>query len=53
VIGIELGSVFSRLGSQVTCIEFLGGIVGGIVLRWHCWYDSVYDSRASIITNAF
>jgi len=28
VIGIELGSVWSRLGSQVTLIEFLGNIGG-------------------------
>ena len=29
VIGLELGSVWSRLGADVTCIEFLGSI-GGI-----------------------
>jgi dihydrolipoamide dehydrogenase len=28
VIGIELGSVWARLGSQVTCIEFLANIGG-------------------------
>lgn len=28
VIGVELGSVWSRLGSQVTLIEFLGNIGG-------------------------
>lgn len=29
VIGLELGSVWSRLGSKVTAIEFLGN-VGGV-----------------------
>ncbi len=29
VIGLELGSVWSRLGSKVTAVEFLGNI-GGI-----------------------
>ena len=29
VIGLELGSVWSRLGSKVTAVEFLGN-VGGI-----------------------
>merc|ERR1712066_1089948 len=33
VIGVELGSVWSRLGSEVTAIEFLGH-VGGMVLIW-------------------
>ncbi|XP_067928461.1 dihydrolipoyl dehydrogenase, mitochondrial-like [Watersipora subatra] len=28
VIGLELGSVWSRLGSSVTCVEFLGHIGG-------------------------
>lgn len=28
VIGVELGSVWSRLGAEVTCIEFLGNIGG-------------------------
>jgi dihydrolipoamide dehydrogenase len=28
VIGLELGSVWSRLGSEVTVVEFLGGIGG-------------------------
>ena len=28
VIGLELGSVWSRLGAQVTVVEFLGGIGG-------------------------
>lgn len=28
VIGVELGSVWSRLGSQVTCVEFLANIGG-------------------------
>ena len=28
VIGLELGSVWSRLGSQVTCVEFLSTIGG-------------------------
>ena len=28
VIGVELGSVWSRLGSQVTLVEFLGNIGG-------------------------
>ena len=28
VIGLELGSVWSRLGAEVTVIEFLGGIGG-------------------------
>lgn len=28
VIGLELGSVWSRLGSQVTVVEFLGHIGG-------------------------
>ncbi|XP_049866529.1 dihydrolipoyl dehydrogenase [Pectinophora gossypiella] len=28
VIGLELGSVYSRLGATVTCIEFLGSIGG-------------------------
>ena len=28
VIGLELGSVWSRLGSQVTCVEFLPSIGG-------------------------
>ena len=28
VIGVELGSVWSRLGSEVTLIEFLGNIGG-------------------------
>lgn len=28
VIGLELGSVWSRLGSQVTAVEFLGHIGG-------------------------
>jgi dihydrolipoamide dehydrogenase len=30
VIGLELGSVWSRLGSQVTVVEFLGGILPGM-----------------------
>lgn len=29
VIGLELGSVWSRLGAEVTAIEFLGS-VGGV-----------------------
>lgn len=29
VIGLELGSVWSRLGSKVTAVEFLGN-VGGV-----------------------
>lgn len=28
VIGLELGSVWSRLGSKVTAVEFLGNIGG-------------------------
>ena len=28
VIGLELGSVWSRLGSKVTCVEFLSHIGG-------------------------
>jgi dihydrolipoamide dehydrogenase len=28
VIGLELGSVWSRLGAEVTVVEFLGGIGG-------------------------
>merc|ERR1712168_1481424 len=28
VIGVELGSVWSRLGSQVTAVEFLGHVGG-------------------------
>ena len=28
VIGLELGSVWSRLGSKVTAVEFLGSIGG-------------------------
>jgi dihydrolipoamide dehydrogenase len=28
VIGLELGSVWARLGSEVTVVEFLGGIGG-------------------------
>ena len=28
VIGLEMGSVWSRLGSEVTVVEFLGGIGG-------------------------
>lgn len=30
VIGLELGSVWSRLGAQVTVVEFLGTILGGM-----------------------
>jgi dihydrolipoamide dehydrogenase len=30
VIGLELGSVWSRLGSEVTVIEYLGAILGGM-----------------------
>ncbi|KAF8335128.1 dihydrolipoamide dehydrogenase [Amanita rubescens] len=30
IIGLEMGSVWSRLGSEVTVVEFLGGI-GGVV----------------------
>lgn len=32
VIGLELGSVYARLGSQVTAIEFLGTIGGNYSL---------------------
>ena len=28
VIGVELGSVWSRLGSEVTAVEFLGHVGG-------------------------
>merc|ERR1740137_112001 len=28
VIGLELGSVWSRLGAQVTCIEFMNSVGG-------------------------
>jgi dihydrolipoamide dehydrogenase len=28
IIGLEMGSVWSRLGSEVTVVEFLGGIGG-------------------------
>jgi dihydrolipoamide dehydrogenase len=28
IIGLEMGSVWSRLGAQVTVVEFLGGIGG-------------------------
>ena len=30
VIGLELGSVWSRLGSEVTVVEYLGAILGGM-----------------------
>ena len=30
VIGLELGSVWSRLGSKVTVVEFLDTILGGM-----------------------
>ncbi len=30
VIGLELGSVWSRLGCEVTVVEFLGSILGGM-----------------------
>lgn len=30
VIGLELGSVWSRLGSKVTVIEYLGAVLGGM-----------------------
>ncbi len=30
VIGLELGSVWSRLGSKVTVVEYLDGILGGM-----------------------
>lgn len=33
VIGLELGSVYARLGSQVTVIEFLDGITPGLDLE--------------------
>ena len=33
VIGVELGSVWSRLGSQVTAIEFLGHVGGMLKFR--------------------
>ena len=31
VIGLELGSVWSRLGAKVTVVEYLGAILGGIL----------------------
>jgi dihydrolipoamide dehydrogenase len=30
VIGLELGSVWSRLGAEVTVVEYLGAIGGGM-----------------------
>ncbi|MEE9375152.1 MAG: dihydrolipoyl dehydrogenase [Rhizobiaceae bacterium] len=30
VIGLELGSVWSRLGTQVTVVEYLGAVLGGV-----------------------
>src|SRR6185369_4009427 len=30
VIGLELGSVYGRLGSKVSVLEFMDGIIGGM-----------------------
>lgn len=41
IIGLELGSVWSRLGAEVTVIEFLGGIGGvGIDEEVACVYKN-------------
>ena len=41
-IGLEMGSVYSRLGTQVTVLEFLGNIVPSMVGAkpggWH-WLE--------------
>jgi len=36
VIGLELGSVWSRLGSEVTVVEYLGVIGGGLDSELAC-----------------
>ncbi|QRW26462.1 dihydrolipoamide dehydrogenase [Rhizoctonia solani] len=49
VIGLEMGSVWSRLGAEVTVVEFLGGIGGvGIdeeIAAWGAKTDGGVNSR--------
>jgi dihydrolipoamide dehydrogenase len=47
VIGLELGSVWSRLGAEVTVVEFLGGI-GGAGIDEEVSYVSIHSSFCPI-----
>ena len=46
VIGLELGSVYARLGSEVTVIEFLDQITPGVDLEVVRPSRSCWPSRA-------
>ncbi|KAG2092141.1 uncharacterized protein F5147DRAFT_822607 [Suillus discolor] len=55
IIGLEMGSVWSRLGAEVTVVEFLGAIGGaGIdeeVAAWSCqlqWHPSVVYTHPEV-----
>jgi hypothetical protein len=45
-IGLEMGSVYSRLGSKVTVVEFLDTIVPTMVRGWG-WTRGRYKKRVA------
>lgn len=52
-IGLEMGSVWARLGSKVTVVEFLDKIVPNMVSTYcpnHLWSIAVSSPAGSIFT---
>jgi dihydrolipoamide dehydrogenase len=49
VIGLEMGSVWSRLGAEVTVVEFLGGIGGVGIDEEIAWVSSVNPNIVSLL----
>ena len=45
-IGLEMGSVWSRLGSSVTVIEFLDNIVPNVDLEIAKHFTEIFKSKA-------
>jgi len=45
IIGLELGSVWSRLGSEVTVVEYLGAVGAGMDAEVGCVLPLVLLAR--------
>jgi dihydrolipoamide dehydrogenase len=43
IIGLELGSVWSRLGAEVTVVEYLGAVGAGMDGEVGYVYHAIFD----------
>ena len=53
IIGLELGSVWSRLGSEVTVVEFLGAVGAGMDAEVGWVSPSAIGIRAQLFRKQF